>query len=131
MIFLFLGPPDSSGCRLALQQFCTLIQELGVPLAREKTVGPSTAVEFLGIELDSVQGVSRLPAGKVEAFVKALQGCLVKEKVTLHQLQQVVGQLNFALRIIPMARPFSRTIAQAMSGLKEKHHHTRLSGEVK
>ncbi|KAJ1090775.1 hypothetical protein NDU88_003904, partial [Pleurodeles waltl] len=39
--------------------------------------------------------------------------------------------LNFALRIIPMARPFSRFIARAMSGLKEKHNCIRPSAEVK
>lgn len=42
-----------------------------------------------------------------------------------------MGQLNFALRVIPMGRVFSKNIARAMSGLWAKHHHTRLSTEVR
>lgn len=52
--FLFLGPPDSSICKLALHQFMSMCDVLGVPIKGEKTEGPSTTLIFLGIELDTV-----------------------------------------------------------------------------
>lgn len=52
--FLFLGKPDSSICKLALHQFMSMCDVLGVPIKGEKTEGPSTTLIFLGIELDTV-----------------------------------------------------------------------------
>lgn len=129
--FLFLGAPGTDDCGKALQCFQELMGILGVPLAQAKTCGPATTIEFLGIELDSEAGVSRLPQDKVRGLSKVLEVCLRAQKVTLHQLQVVVGQLNFALRIVPKGRPFSKSIAWAMVGLKSKHHHTSLSSEVR
>lgn len=47
-----------------LSTFCALCCELGIPLAEAKADGPSTMLSFLGIELDTVQQCSRLPAKK-------------------------------------------------------------------
>ena len=39
---------------------------VGVPLAANKTVGPSTEMEFLGITLDAVRREARLPVDKLK-----------------------------------------------------------------
>ncbi|KAJ1151027.1 hypothetical protein NDU88_003814 [Pleurodeles waltl] len=62
--FLFIGGADDGFCASLLSAFQALSEELGVLLAKEKTVGPSTSLTFLGIELDSATGTSRLPAEK-------------------------------------------------------------------
>lgn len=129
--FLFLGPPNSPNCQEALLVFQRVAGALGIPLSEEKTEGPATRITFLGTEIDTVDGVCRLPQEKVRAFQASVDECLGARKVTLHQLQVLVGQLNFPLRVIPMGRVFSSNIARAMSGLRAKHHHTRLSAEVK
>lgn len=128
---LFLGRPGSPACRRALLGFQRLANALGVPLAEGKTEGPTTRLTFLGIEIDTTAGMCRLPREKVAAFEAAIDACQVARKVTLHQLQVLVGQLNFALRVIPMGRAFSKSIARAMSGLRAKHHRTRLTSEVR
>jgi hypothetical protein len=40
--------------------------ELGVPLASEKTQGPTEVLVFLGLELDTNQMTIRIPSEKVE-----------------------------------------------------------------
>ncbi len=50
--FLIISPPDSiPAAHLLTTQ--TVFSELGIPLAQDKTAGPSTSIEFLGISLDS------------------------------------------------------------------------------
>lgn len=55
--FLFVGPPDSSICYDtgydALACFINICKSIGVPMAQEKTVFPTTVIEFLGITFDS------------------------------------------------------------------------------
>ena len=57
--FLLLGPPSSPECKDALAVTFQTCQELGVPIAPEKTEGPITSIIFLGIQLDlTSMGVS-------------------------------------------------------------------------
>ena len=42
-----------------------LCAKIGVPLAPGKTVGPTTALQFLGVTLDSVSMEARLPEDKL------------------------------------------------------------------
>ncbi|KAJ1137257.1 hypothetical protein NDU88_003670 [Pleurodeles waltl] len=99
--FLLMGPTGSMACGKALLGFQQLARALGLPLATDKTEGPSTRITFLGIEIDSQTGMCRLPADKVMAFKASIESYLAGRKVTLRQLQVLVGQLNFALRVIP------------------------------
>ncbi|KAE8597602.1 hypothetical protein XENTR_v10016529 [Xenopus tropicalis] len=48
-------------------------------------------------------------------------------KVTLKQLQSLLGKLNFACRIIPMGRVFSRRLPLATAGVRQPHHFIRLN----
>ena len=48
-----------------LQSFQSILQWLKVPVAKEKLEGPSTQLTFLGIELDTVLMVRRLPTDKL------------------------------------------------------------------
>ena len=50
--FLTMGPPSSPTYQRNLDTLCNY---LGVPLALEKVEGPSTALPFLGIELDTIR----------------------------------------------------------------------------
>ncbi|KAI2646861.1 Pro-Pol polyprotein [Labeo rohita] len=61
--FLIISPPDSvPAAHLLTTQ--KLFSELGIPLAQDKTEGPSTSIEFLGINLDSQKFLASLPKEK-------------------------------------------------------------------
>ena len=63
--FLFLGPPASLACQVALGKAKALCDRLGLPVAPAKTVGPSPALSFLGIEMSSMTQKLRLPGDKL------------------------------------------------------------------
>ena len=51
--FLFVGPSASS-CAGVLRVFSSLCNQLGVPIAKEKTEGPVQTITYLGLEIDAV-----------------------------------------------------------------------------
>ncbi|KAM9326863.1 LOW QUALITY PROTEIN: uncharacterized protein PAF06_003101 [Gastrophryne carolinensis] len=129
--FFCVGPADSRVCDLLLSCMLSTFDSFGVPVATEKTEGPRTCMSFLGIEIDSQAGVCRLPLVKVRDLLQELQGALLVKKVTLRQLQSVLGKLNFACKVLPMGRVFSRRLSLPTAGVKEAHHFIRLTGGLK
>ena len=49
--FLFSSSPEQFQAHMDVT--CSLFSELGIPLAQEKTVGPTQCVSYLGIEIDA------------------------------------------------------------------------------
>ena len=75
--FLILGWPDTEQCKVALQTSLSLCKALRVPIAKHKVEGPGTALCFLGIEIDSVEGTRKLSSEKLrrlQALIRAWQG---------------------------------------------------------
>ncbi|KAM4028647.1 uncharacterized protein ACNLHF_023941 [Anomaloglossus baeobatrachus] len=128
--FLFVAQ-DSSRCSYLLNSFCSLMQRFGVPLSSEKTVGPARCLTFLGIELDSVQMVFCLPPDKISKLLGLVKGFLAVSKVTLKQMQSLLGMLVFACRVMPMGRVFSRRLSLATRGVSRPEHRIRITRAMK
>ena len=81
-----------------------MANELGLPLAEEKTKGLSAVLTFLGIELDTVRQACKLPDTKLWELQGKLNNIAHKRKASLSELQEIVGDLNFACRILASGR---------------------------
>lgn len=106
--FLFMGKTGTDQCDRLLKGFQSLCQELGVPFAVAKTEGPINKLTFLGVELDSVQQCSRLPMDKLLTLKKLFLQAKAAKKLTLKELQVLVGHLNLACQVIAPGRAFLR-----------------------
>lgn len=60
---------------------------------------PVSCLKFLGAELNTVAGYSQMPVDLLSALVLRLGGCLGAKKLTLQELQLLVGHFNFACRM--------------------------------
>lgn len=129
--FLFMGPANSDQCLKFLATFQAFCCELGVPLAHDKTEGPVNKLTFLGIELDSVEQCSRLPPDKLSKLRDLLSRSVIAKKLTLRELQVIVGHLNFACRVIAPGRAFLRCLCDAMAGLFSPHHRIRVNASMR
>ncbi|XP_073518808.1 uncharacterized protein [Phyllobates terribilis] len=109
----------------------SVAKKFGVPLAVEKTIGPVTSLSFLGILIDTVEMECRLPAEKVVDLLELVSRVKRLHKITLRELQSLLGKLNFALRIMPMGRAFCRRLSLATAGAKSPHHFIRLRKELR
>ena len=94
-----MGPPDYNHSLADLYKFLDMARVLGVPIKSEKTVLPCTSLTFVGIEIDSVLMKKRLPLDKLEKIRNLLQSYQHKKKVTLVELQSLIGLLNFACSV--------------------------------
>jgi len=104
---------------------------MGFPLAEEKAIGPACIIIFLGLEIDTLEMVIRIPQEKLVEVRHKLHMVLNKKKVTLKELQSLVGLLNFCARAIPSVCAFNRRFYDAMRGICRPGHFIRVSVEMK
>ncbi|XP_054879603.1 LOW QUALITY PROTEIN: uncharacterized protein LOC129354134 [Poeciliopsis prolifica] len=102
--FLLIDPPSHPSH--SLQKLKDLFTQVGVPLSEDKTAGPSTVMEFLGISLDSEKMLASLPTNKLAHIRETAQAHLSSSIITKRQLLSLLEHLNFAMRIIPQGRSF-------------------------
>ena len=118
-------------CKDQLQLFLFLCDYLGIPMAPEKTCGPSTKLSFAGIELDTLLSEARLPPEKIEKCISIISEFLGRKKVTLREIQSLNGLLNFACSVVRPGRAFLRRLIDLTMGIKSQHDFIRVSKEVK
>ena len=74
--------------------------------------------------------VVRIPKDKIEELVGKIKFILTKQKVTLRQMQSLIGSLNFCCRAIIPGRPFCRRLISATCGLTKPYHHLRITRPI-
>ena len=104
---------------------------LGVPLSDEKTIGPLTKIEFLGIDLDSITFQASLPKEKLDRISLLISNFLEIPSCSKQQLLQLLGHLNFATRIIPQGRSFISHLLHLAASVPSLHHQVSLDLECR
>ena len=128
--FLFIHQ-ERKGCVRALESFKFIADDIGLPLAPEKTVLPARSIEFLGYIIDTELEIVKLPPDKIEKGIVLLKDLLSQSFATLHELQCISGFLNFACAVIVPGRAFMNCFYCLMSKLRKPYHRVRLSVEIK
>ena len=105
--FLFLAE-SSTKCAADMNAFISLCEQMGVPLAPEKTRGPTTVLPFLGIILDTVNLEARLRGDKLAKCKSMVADFLARQKVSLQELHSLLGLLGHAACVVVSGRCFSR-----------------------
>ena len=136
--FLIMGPPDSQVCADALCTFLALCEELGVPVAEEKTEGPSTTLTFLGIEIVTTTLQLRLPqdklqnlAGLLDQWMRTSPTQSPRRSGTKRDLLSLIGLLNHAASVVQPGRTFLRSLIVAAATVKALDHHVHLTARAR
>lgn len=129
--FLFAGRPCTHDCHSIMQIFLHCSAQLGIPIASEKTEWPTTRIIYLGLEIDSIEMVIRMPTEKIRDIVLKIETVMQGKKVTLRVMQQLIGVLNFANRVIVPGRPFLRRLINSTCGLTKPFHHLRVTSSMR
>ena len=125
----FLVNENRQACQSQLDQFLHLCHKVNVPIAKEKTLGPSTTLSFMGYEIDSIQCEVRLPQDKVNKCVNAIQHLLSRSRCTLKDMQSLIGLLNFACAVIIPGRAFLRRLIDLTIGIRYSFYSIRINKE--
>ena len=95
----------------------------------EKTVGPLPILSFPGIELHTQLQLARLPKDKLDKYTDLISNLFRRKKVTLVELQSMIGLLNFACSVIISGGAFR--LIDLTIGVKAAHHRIRLTSQEK
>ena len=131
-----------------LNQFLVICEEIGFPIALDKTQWASEVIVFLGILLDGRRRYLSIPIEKQHKAIILLQTMIDKSKVTVKDLQILCGYLNFLGKAIVPGRTFTRHMYAKYQGIVrvhatndemvmkvglqlKAHHHVQLDGEFK
>ena len=126
----FLCAVNQGQCK---QHMLTLIQafnDLGVPLAPEKIVGPATSITYLGIEIDAKLQIIRLPPDKLNDLSILLSTWKLKRKCTKRELLSLIGSLSFACKVVKPGRIFLRRLIDLSTSVSRLNHHITINSEA-
>ena len=128
--FLIISPKEDL-YQKQLHLFLMLSSYLGIPMAPEKTVGPSQIISFAGIELNSILMKARLPQEKLDKCQALISAFVRHCKVSLQEIQSLTRLLNFACSVVVPGWAFLRRLIDLTLGVNCPHFLIRLSREVK
>ncbi len=101
--FLTLGPAGSNECAENVCISRIVFARLGLPLHPTKCEGQ---IVFLGIELDSVLQIARLPREKFLATLQLLRLWSTKAWCTWKELESLCGSLHHVCKVVPPGHSF-------------------------
>ena len=121
--YIIIVPPCSDQCSRELQLLLSECDRLGIPIALQKTCGPTTCLTFLGIEINTEVGELRLPDDKLLRLQSILQEWDNKKACTRRELESLVGHLNHACKVVRSGRSFLRRMLDLLHARPEARHH--------
>jgi len=132
--FLFVDPSPLINS-FSLKAFITLTTECGIPVAWDKTSKePSTALVFYGAHLDTTAMQVALPADKLVTYRDMVQDTLLRGKITVKELQSLIGKLQFATCAISGGRLYLRQLYDLLSPLPlspKPYWHVRITNPAR
>jgi hypothetical protein len=110
-----------------MNTFTEVCSQLGVPIADDKTEGPSTRITYLGLLIDTENILIQIPDEKVQELLYFLNEASKRKKITLRQLQSLCGSLALCVRALPAGREFSRRLYLACDRARKPHHLMKIT----
>lgn len=120
--FLLLGSPGTGNCQEGLYTAMEVYRKLGMPIAEQKTEGPTQVLTFLGIEVDTEKMEVRLPEDKLRCLQEEIKSWTGKKSTTKRSLLSLIGQLQHACCVVCPGRTFLRRMIDLSSKAKQLHY---------
>ena len=124
--FFFAGTSRGE-CAGIMRHFFDICDKFGVPIAAEKTEGPVSVLTFLGLEIDAAAQSVKVPGDKLASLQAQLREAAARNKITLRQLQSLIGSLNFVCKAVAPGRAFLRRLIDLTRGIRLPHHRVRIT----
>jgi hypothetical protein len=106
-----------------------MCNSIGVSIKSEKTQQPCNVIAFMGLELDSVQMVTRLPQDKLIKLRQLLSVYIKRRKITLKDMQSLNGLLNFCCYVVTPCRYFLRRLIDLTNKVIKPNHRITLHAD--
>ena len=118
-------------CNGQINEFIAVCRRINFPISLDKTFWGSTRIVFLGLLIDTVTQRVCIPLDKLQTAKNLINTAIIKRKLTLEQLQQITGFLNFLGKAVVPGRAFTRRLYAHQTLVNRKHHHIPVNREMK
>lgn len=125
--FITVGAPSSDECTRNMAIMTDTCMESGMPIEFDKSVGPTTVLTFLGIELDTLALEIRLPLAKLEQLKSTVAVWRGRKACTKRELLSLIGLMSHACKVVRAGRTFLRRLIDLSMVTKQLDHHLRLN----
>lgn len=102
--------------------FSKVCNDLGLVINFQKDLS-GTAIEFLGIVLDTVRMQARLSDEKLQKAKDLVKNAFQKQSLSQQELESLVGFLSFAAKVVVPGRAFLRRLFNELSKSKGSFIH--------
>ena len=129
--FLTIGAPFSEECRkntITMQSVC---DEAGLPVEPSKSVGPTTCITFLGIQIDSIRQELSLPKEKLNQLQEMITQWRGRKACKKRELLSLIGSLSHACKVIRAGRAFLRRLIDLSMKATRLDHFIRINAEAR
>ena len=120
-----------SECLAAFKELLSILLKLGFSISWRKVVPPTQCLTFLGIEINSIKETISMPSDKLSSLKDDIVTWIDRKKATKREMQQLIGKLNWATKVIRASRPFVRRLIDLMCTMKKSFHRVRLTAGVR
>ena len=122
-----------------MAQFTGIMSDIGIPIADDKTLGPTQILEYLGLVLNFQAQILTIPQAKhlkcntlISHMIQAFH--TKGRKTTVKKIQKLAGSLNFICQALPAGQPFLCSLywlTRGPTGCKAKsRHHRKITVET-
>ncbi len=125
--FLILGAPGSEETAHALKTSMRVLHSLNIPMAEHKTEGPTTALCFLGIWIDTITFELRLPADKLAQLQDQIQSWGIRKFCRRRELESLLGHLSHAATVVKNGKTFLRQLFTLLASTERPYQFIRLN----
>jgi len=112
-------------------QITELLSELGLEEARDKAVEPSTEVEFLGVQFNTIKQTMEVTPEKLSEIKELVSVWLAKSRASKRELQSLIGKLMFVAKCVLGSRVFVSRLLAALRPLKKQNHRFKINAEFR
>ena len=109
-----------------MQSVC---EKASLPIEPCKSEGPATSLVFLGIEIDSIEGVLRLPNDKLHSISETLALWRHRKACRKRELS-LIGTLAHASKVVRASRIFFCSLIDLSTQAKQLDHFIRLNADA-
>jgi hypothetical protein len=122
------APEDAS---YAYNTMGSILSELGVEEAPDKSSPPSPIMEFLGVEFNVQKMTMSVTPERIIEIKQLIHLWLSKTKATKRQLQSLIGKLQFISKCVRPGRIFVSRLLHILPSLSRPHHRFYINSQIK
>ena len=105
--FFLVSSQDYNSAKGDLHNLLDAFQQLYIPLAADKIIGPTKILVYLGIEINSNDLTISIPEDKYLELMTCLPSWLCKKSCTKQKLLSLIGKLLFVCKVVSSSQNLS------------------------